>query len=354
MKRALLDILADPQTHRPLALENARWEGNEIVIGRLINRVDERAFEIVDGIPRFVPSESYAASFGLQWQRFAREQLDSATGADHSRRRFDAEVGWSREQLGKSWVLEVGCGAGRFAEIAAERAGQLVCLDYSNAVVAASANLRHFRNAHVVQADATLPPFRPHAFDYLYSIGVVQHMQKPLAALGAMLQVLSPGGRFAFTIYGRTWWTGLNGKYLARRLWRTPSIPPERLLRRIETIMPVAFPVTDVLFRLPGAGRCFQFLIPVANYVNKADFTREQRYREAVLDTFDMLAPAFDRPLTWREVARALRSTGTCNVHFLSRRPIVVHGQMGRVERLPPGTLQPAMGRIECARELGS
>ena len=37
-------------------------------------------FPIVQGIPRFVSSENYAAAFGDQWNRFPRTQLDSHTG----------------------------------------------------------------------------------------------------------------------------------------------------------------------------------------------------------------------------------------------------------------------------------
>jgi SAM-dependent methyltransferase len=328
MKTALLDVLADPWTHQPLALEDARWGGQEVVSGRLVNRVDERAYEIINGIPRFVPAESYAASFGLQWQRFAQVQLDSANGANYSRRRFDAEVGWSRTQLEQRWVLEVGCGAGRFAEIAAERAGQLVCLDYSSAVDAAAVNLQRFDNVHIVQGDALHPPFRRRSFDYLYSIGVIQHTAEPLRTLQAVVQLLAPSGQLALTIYGRTWWTPLNGKYVVRRFLNTPALPSERLLELVESSMAVAFPLTDALYRLPVAGRLLRFVIPVANYVEKTEFTTEQRYQEAVLDTFDMLSPAFDQPLTADEVAAALRAAGATELKFISRRPVMVHGRI--------------------------
>ena len=226
-------------------------------------------------------------------------------------------------------VLEAGCGSGRFAEIAAERAGQLVCLDYSSAVVAAADNLRRFPNVHVVQGDALQPPFRPGAFAYLYSIGVMQHTARPLATIARVVQLLAPGGRFALTIYGRAPWTRLYGKYLVRRLLRTPAMPPDRLLAVVEAAMPLAFPLTDVLFRLPLLGALFRFAIPVANYVDKREFTREQRYAESVLDTFDMLSPRFDRPLRAGEVARALRHVGARDVRFLSGRPVVVQGRMG-------------------------
>ena len=91
--------------------------------------------------------------------------------------------------------------------------------------------------------------------------------------------------------------------------------------------MPVLFPVTDRLFRLPGTiGRLAQFLVPVANYVDKPGFTEEQRYQEAILDTFDMLSPRFDAPMTWQEVERVLGGGEARSWQFRSRVPVVVEG----------------------------
>ena len=64
-------------------------------------------------------------------------------------------------------------------------------------------------------------------------------------------------------------------------------------------------PVTNVLFPIPIFGKVAQFAIPVANYVHKSDFTREQRYREAILDTFDCFT-RLDHPMTATEVREVL------------------------------------------------
>ncbi|MCS6875035.1 MAG: hypothetical protein RML33_10510 [Acidobacteriota bacterium] len=71
--------------------------------------------------------------------------------------------------------------------------------------------------------------------------------------------------------------------------------------------MPILFPITDLLFRLPALGKLFSFIIPVANYVNERRLTREQRYNWAILDTFDMLSPEFDLPMTEQEAFTILK-----------------------------------------------
>ena len=70
---------------------------------------------MTEGVPRFVESDGYAASFGFQWQAHARDQLDSSTGATLSRDRFFRGTGWSA-QLPGELILEAGCGSGRFTE----------------------------------------------------------------------------------------------------------------------------------------------------------------------------------------------------------------------------------------------
>jgi hypothetical protein len=76
---------------------------------------------------------------------------------------------------------------------------------------------------------------------------------------------------------------------------------------------------------LPFVGRLFQFVIPVANYVDRPEVSRDIRYQEAILDTFDMLAPSFDRPVTAGEIDDALRGL-VDGLEFRSRVPVVVQG----------------------------
>ena len=92
--------------------------------------------------------------------------------------------------------------------------------------------------------------------------------------------------------------------------------------------MPVLFPVTDLLFRIPVLSKIAKFVLPVANYTDRrTTMTREHRYQEAVLDTFDMLAPAYDSPMTWQEVESVLRAEQISEWRFRSRVPINVLGK---------------------------
>ncbi len=284
-------------------------------------------FPIESAIPRFVPRDNYAASFGYQWNRFKKEQIDSANGTKLSTSRFYAETGWTKDWLKGKWVLDAGCGAGRFLDVASESEADVVGLDVATAIDAARANLSGRENVHFVQASVYELPFRPSAFDGCYCIGVVQHTPDPQGTMRMLPRVLRQGGRIAVTAYERKPWTKLYSKYWVRPL--TKRLDRLKLLSGIERAMPFLFPITNVLFRLPLAGRVFMFAIPVANYVHERSLTAAQRYDWAILDTFDMLSPQYDQPRTQGEIEEALGSAGIVNLKRLDNSGVNVIGEKG-------------------------
>ena len=97
MKSDLLDLLACPECAGTLELQRPETRGNEIVSGDLTCAKCRRSYPIVGAIPRFVPSENYASTFGFQWNRFRKTQLDSHTGLPISKERFCYPLFWWRQ-----------------------------------------------------------------------------------------------------------------------------------------------------------------------------------------------------------------------------------------------------------------
>ena len=312
MKLSLLDILACPKCGADLVCPQGTGS-DDLVDGVLTCSGCRASYPVREGIPRFVDDGNYASSFGMQWNRFRTTQVDSVSGTGLSAKRFFAETGWAREWLRGKLVLDAGCGAGRFVEIAAECGAQVLGVDISSAVVAAAANVARFPNAHIVQASLYELPFRRGVFDACYCIGVVQHTPDPDRTLASLPLVLKEGGRVAVVAYERKPWTRFNAKYLIRPLTR--RMPKGVLLKAIQVAMPAAFLITEVLFRVPVVNRFFKFVIPVANYAGELNLSLRQRYSWAILDTFDMLSPAFDRPQTTPEVVNALTKASIVGIH---------------------------------------
>ncbi|HEY0659091.1 MAG TPA: methyltransferase domain-containing protein [Pyrinomonadaceae bacterium] len=322
MKKKLLGLLCCPKCAGELSCTSN--EADEISEGSLECAACSVTYPIEGGIPRFVDKNNYSSSFGYQWNKFKAEQIDSLNGTNLSAKRFYSETGWTRDWLKGKWILDAGCGAGRFLDVASQNECEVVGIDISSAIDASKENLAGRENVHFVQASIFDLPFKDGAFDACYCIGVIQHTPNPEKALASLPRVIRKYGDIAVTIYERKPWTYLFSKYWFRPF--TKKLSDKTLLKTIESVMPVAFPVTDVLFRIPLLGKAFQFVIPVANYVHEKDLTRKQRYDWAILDTFDMLAPQFDQPQTQTEAESALKQNGMTEVKRLPNRGLNLKG----------------------------
>ena len=283
-----------------------------------------KGFPVVGEIPRFVPKENYAESFGLQWNRFANTQIDSKVGTNRSEIRFREETLWDERDLNGKLVLDAGCGSGRFSEIALKLGASLIAVDYSSAVEASKQNLSA-PDKLIVQGDLAALPILDQTFDFIYCIGVLQHTSEPARIVKELLRCLKVGGEITLTFYENSSWHVLwYSKYLVRPL--TKRLPKALLLKVIEKTSPIWFPLTSFLFSLPGnLSRGFRFLIPVANYVEYKYANPKIARDEAILDTFDMLSPSYDKPIKKSEIHSWVTDSGI-TMQALPEKPI--HGTM--------------------------
>jgi SAM-dependent methyltransferase len=326
MKQKLLQVLGCPKCHSALELTQRELAGDgEIKSGLLQCCECDISWPVVEGIPRFVQSDNYASSFGYQWNQFKNEQVDSLSGLKMSENRLYGETEWSPAWAEGKWILDAGSGAGRFLDVASRDKCEMVGVDISNAVDAAAVTLKGRTNVHLIQASIFELPFRDSAFDACYSLGVIQHTPDPERALRALPRILKAGGKLAVTIYERKKYTMFYSKYLIRSLTR--RLNQKFLLNIIKLVMPILWPLTEVLFRVPVLNRWFCFLIPIANYVEVPELSWKQRYQWAVLDTFDMLAPQYDLPQKEDDVVDILSNSGIQQIRRLRSPGLNVVGE---------------------------
>ena len=90
----------------------------------------------------------------------------------------------------------------------------------------------------------------------------------------------------------------------------TKRMEASRLLSLVSGMVTVLWPASLALGRVPGIGRRLRHALPIANYEGILPLNPGQLKEWAVLDTFDMLAPAHDHPqsvatlTTWFHEAR--------------------------------------------------
>lgn len=201
MKRDLTDLLCCPDCGSDLTLHDQTPDRSEVDTGLLLCSGCRAAYPIVRGVPRFVSSDQYVGSFSYEWNRWNRVQLDIANGRRESEETFAEKTGFTPEDLKGKLVLDVGCGAGRFLDVASRWGARVVGVDLSFAVEASQQNLGERPNVAVIQADVFRLPFRKDTFDAIFSIGVLHHSRDTREAFLRLPPLLKDDGDLSVWLY---------------------------------------------------------------------------------------------------------------------------------------------------------
>jgi 2-polyprenyl-3-methyl-5-hydroxy-6-metoxy-1,4-benzoquinol methylase len=324
MRTSLIGRLCCPRSGQALEVTDALHRGDQIQSGWLISKDGKNRYEIRAFVPRFVSESNYADSFGMQWNKFRATQLDSYSGHPISADRFWEATCWKPADIAGKWVLDVGCGAGRFAEVALEVGAHVVALDYSNAVDACYMNLGDSSRLHVVQGDIYSLPFEKRQFDFVYCLGVLQHTPDVGKAFENLPPMVSPGGRLCVDFYERSWKSSLLPKYWLRPF--TKHVSKARLFATLEHVVPRLLPISRLLSRFPLLGHQLKRIVPVANYFDVYPLNNKQQLEWSLLDTFDWFSPEYDNPQARATVRRWFEEACIENIEVLKAGHLVGRG----------------------------
>jgi 2-polyprenyl-3-methyl-5-hydroxy-6-metoxy-1,4-benzoquinol methylase len=260
----------------------------------------KRVYPNVNGIARFVDAQHYAASFGFQWHRYQKTQLDHDEVRE-SEHNFIMKTALRPEELKGKLILDVGCGMGRFAEVATRWGARVVGIDLSAAAEVAAKNLAA-RDFVAFQADVFALPFAPESFDIIYSVGVLHHTPDCEAAVKVLDKYLKPGGILAVWLY-----SGYNKWYRFSDFWRryTSKMKPENLHSIVKVAVPVIYNTEQILKKVPLVGRPAAGLLHLVFPVN-----RQKNPEARTLDTFDWYSPKYQSKHTYEQVFRWYEAMG--------------------------------------------
>ena len=307
MKSEYIKYLVCPKCGSDLEFKEIKKEiSGRIESGLIVCSKCSAAYEIIKFIPRFVPKENYASSFGLEWNIHSKTQYDSYSGINCSEKRFFEETGWSRNLKGQI-ILEAGSGSGRFTEQAASTDALVISADYSNAVESNYKSNGNRDNVFIVQADIYSLPFRKQSFDKLLCIGVIQHTPDPYKTFMSLPQFLKTGGKLAIDVYKKNYSIYLTAKFYIRPFTR--KMDADKLYSRTKKYVDFMWPIAGIIRRIPKIGTKINWALCVADYSQlglKGQMLKEWAY----LDTFDMLSPRYDYPQTIKTVKKWLQDAG--------------------------------------------
>ena len=317
MRREAIDVFECLKCRGALRIKSVSSEDRavaEIAEGMLECEACQASFPIVRHLPRFVPSDSYASTFGFQWNRFDRIQIDKFMHNDLSRDRFYATTGWPTRLDGQR-VLEAGCGAGRFTQLALETGAEVFSFDLSSAVDAAWQNNAGTSKLTAFQASIYEIPLRKEAFDKVFCMGVLQHCPDVAGAFRSLLPFLRPGGEIVIDVYEKS-----NGfpplKYLVRPFVK--HLNTESIYNLLRWTIPPTFEVKKAIHRVPVVGPRLGALIPIGpiSHAPRLNYTDAELKQVKILSALDMLSPVYDQPQRMEDVRRWFEEAGLVEVQL--------------------------------------
>lgn len=287
MKASLLRLLECPACGGELQFGSQLEGAREADEGTVLCVECGTASAIRGGIPRFVNSEQYASAFGEEWTKWPRAQLDSATGLSESREKLQAAFTFPLSDLAGKVVVDIGCGTGRFSEIALEEGAEVVCVDMTRAIDVAKSNLQQFERAHFVQADIFALPLRSD-FDVVFSLGVLHHTPDARSAFLRIVRLLRPGGVISIRLYAAYNKAYIKTTEFYRRF--TKRMNPSLLFKLAHIAVPLYY-----IDKIPGVGPLItRILLPVS--------VNPPTHAWRVCNTFDLYSPQYQSFHTHAEV----------------------------------------------------
>lgn len=239
MKYSILKFLEDRETREEFNVfvfeernNPTSADGKEIVYGYLKSPNGSKWYPIIDEIPIFVPNavlfykeffEQFAEKlpppcftddeiekynfiqlrvqkgFGHEWLKFTRLL------GYHDREPFEI-VGLNiKKDFNNKFIFDGGCGYARHCYALMEggevqNSEALIC-DISAAVWSAKKNLSHRKDVHIMQADLTNLQVKANYFDFVYSLGVLQHTPDPHYTFMQLSSLTKEGGMIETGVY---------------------------------------------------------------------------------------------------------------------------------------------------------
>ncbi len=201
MKFELLNYLVCPECKSSFEIDVKEANNGEIMEGKLLCGKCKLSFAIKNGIPRIILDEDYylkestQKNFAYSWKKFSNIYSDSR---DFLNWIYPKDKDFFKNKI----VLDVGCGTGKHALFASEfGAKEVIAFDLSNSVEVAFDLTHKAKNIHIVQADIYNLPFK-NIFDFIYAIGVLQHLPNPQKGFNNLTQLLKKGGWISIWVYG--------------------------------------------------------------------------------------------------------------------------------------------------------
>lgn len=138
-------------------------------------------------------------AFGEEWSKFSVHNDESVR--ELRKEYFDIV---NETMVNKNtYMIDIGCGSGRWTDYFTDKAGFIEAIDPSDAVFAADNMLGKKDNVRITKASVDTIPWPDETFDFGMSIGVLHHIPNTKQALIDCVKKIKKGGYFFVYLYYR-------------------------------------------------------------------------------------------------------------------------------------------------------
>ncbi len=254
-------------------------------------------------------------SFGEEWTKFNyfNENEINRAGDQY----FDIIPD---ELIRGKYILDVGCGTGRWSKYLLGKAAFIECIDPSNAVFAAAKLLRGHSNVRVSKAGAESIPFPDNSFDFVFSLGVLHHTPDTEKAMQSCVKKVRHGGHFMVYLYYKLDNRGLIFKLLyqvsdffRRIISKLPPGLKKIICDAIAILIYLPFVILTKFFRAVGLKK-FAKKIPLSYYANHS-------FNIIKNDALDRFGTPLEQRFSKDEIREMMQRCGLANIVFSDNEP---------------------------------
>lgn len=212
-----------------------------------------------------------------------------------------------------TYLLDVGCGTGRWTKYLAPKVGFIEAVDPSNAIFAADKLLTNVENVRLSKASIETLPFPDETFDFVMSIGVLHHIPNTKKALIDCVKKVKKGGYFFVYLYYNLDRRGSFYKslfQLSNLLRKGVSKLPGKIKHFVCDVLAIIFYMPFIL-----TGRLFNFLgfkdlarrMPLHGYQNRSFFMIRN-------DALDRFGTRLEQRFSAKEIIGIMQDAGLTDI----------------------------------------
>ena len=254
---------------------------------------------------------SVVNTFGEEWSKFSDHNEESVR--ELRKEYFDIIDETIVNK--KTYMIDIGCGSGRWTDYFTDKAAFIEAIDPSDAVFAADRMLGKNDNVRITKASVDTIPWDDETFDFGMSIGVLHHIPDTKQALMSCVKKIKRGGWFYVYLYYRFDNRGIIFKsifYLSNVFRLIISRLPGRIKRFVCDIIAVFvyWPLSRFAGLLAKLGmKKLSKKIPLEPYANKPFYNLRN-------DSLDRFGTKLEQRFLRSEIEAMMREAGLVDIRF--------------------------------------